>query len=419
MTHVGRHFFSRHPEVVIILAGVAAALHVGKLPPAIPVLRDALGVSLVQAGFLLSLVQLAGMLLGLFVGLAADGWGLRRAMLTGLLTLSVAGTLGSLAQGPQELLVLRACEGFGILLSTMPGPGMIRRLTPLARMQATMGLWGGYMPLGTALAIACGPVAIGLLGWRLWWLTPALVTAAMALWVYLAVAPDPVLATGPVDSAASHDGPLVARLAWLQRVGRTLGAPGPWLVGCCFALYAAQWLAVIGFLPSMAGQAGASSPDMALLLALVALVNIIGNVASGRLLQRGAPPQRLLVVGFATMAVTAVLAFADVPWIGDPQGNLLLRYLAVVMFSTVGGLIPGTLFSLAVRLAPDEGSVSTTVGWMQQLSSFGQFVGPPVVAWVAAQAGGWQWTWMVTASCCAIGIGLAAWMGQEVARGRH
>jgi len=56
----------RHP-----LAGVAAALHVGKLPPALPVLRDVFALTLVEAGFLLSLVQFAGMTLGLVVGLAA------------------------------------------------------------------------------------------------------------------------------------------------------------------------------------------------------------------------------------------------------------------------------------------------------------------------------------------------------------
>ena len=47
----------------VIAAGVVAALHVGKLPPALPVLKDVLGISLLQAGFLLSLVQLAGMTL--------------------------------------------------------------------------------------------------------------------------------------------------------------------------------------------------------------------------------------------------------------------------------------------------------------------------------------------------------------------
>ena len=35
------------PAWLVILAGVCAALHIGKLPPALPVLRDALGVTLV------------------------------------------------------------------------------------------------------------------------------------------------------------------------------------------------------------------------------------------------------------------------------------------------------------------------------------------------------------------------------------
>ena len=50
---------------VVVAVGVACALHIGKLPVAIPPLQAALGLSLVQAGFLLSLVQLAGMSLGL------------------------------------------------------------------------------------------------------------------------------------------------------------------------------------------------------------------------------------------------------------------------------------------------------------------------------------------------------------------
>lgn len=72
------------PAGVVILAGVAAALHVAKLAPALPTLRESLGLSLAQAGWLLSTVQGAGMLLGAVMGVLADGWGLRRCMLTGL-----------------------------------------------------------------------------------------------------------------------------------------------------------------------------------------------------------------------------------------------------------------------------------------------------------------------------------------------
>ena len=85
-----------------------------------------------------------------------------------------------------------------------------------------------------------------------------------------------------------------------------------------------------------------------------------------------------------------------------------IQYAAVLVFSMVGGLVPATLFSLAVRLAPSAETVSTTVGWLQQWSALGQFAGPPLVAWVAAVAGGWQWTGWVTAASSALGLLLAA-----------
>jgi MFS family permease len=119
------------------------------------------------------------------------------------------------------------------------------------------------------------------------------------------------------------------------------------------------------------------------------------------LLQRGWAPRTLLWVGFATMAAAAVLAFAA---LDQPPA---LRYGAVLCFSGVGGLIPGTLFSLALRVAPGDGAVATTVGWVQQWSSAGQFAGPPLAAALAAQFGGWQFTWVVTAAAAALGALLA------------
>ena len=87
------------PALLVILAGVVAALHIGKLPPAIPVLRDALGLTLVQAGFLLSLVQLAGMTLGVVFGVVADTLGSRRSMTLGLVLLAIVSALGGLTRG--------------------------------------------------------------------------------------------------------------------------------------------------------------------------------------------------------------------------------------------------------------------------------------------------------------------------------
>ena len=40
-------------------------------------------------------------------------------------------------------------------------------------------------------------------------------------------------------------------IRWRQRLRRTLQAPGPWWLALSFAVYSGQWLAVIGFLPTI------------------------------------------------------------------------------------------------------------------------------------------------------------------------
>ena len=380
---------------VVILAGVSAALHVAKLPPAIAALQAGLGISLLQAGFLLSLVQLAGMSAGVAFGALADALGLRRSMLIGLLLLSLASAVGGVARDVTWLLLLRAVEGFGFLLVVLPAPGLIRRLVAPQRLNRMLGLWGTYMPFGAALALLAGPAWIDTFGWRSWWWLLAGLSLAMALWLARAV---------PLAPAGTAAPPM----PWLQRLRQTLAARGPWLVALTFAVYAGQWLAVIGFLPTIYLQAGLSGAATGALTALAAAVNMAGNVVSGRLLQAGTQPTRLLNIGFCTMGLAAVVAFAAVDGWALPA---LLRYVAVLVFSLVGGLIPATLFSLAVRLAPSEQTLSTSVGWMQQWSAAGQFCGPPLVAWVASRSGGWQWTWVATGACSLLGLLLASRIG--------
>jgi cyanate permease len=236
------------------------------------------------------------------------------------------------------------------------------------------------------------------------WVILAVVSLAVAGWLLRRVPSDQarraaaagVATTSPTASAA-------ARVQWSQRLRDTLTRSGPWRVAIIFSMYSSQWLAVIGFLPSIYAQAGLSGQLAGLLTAFACLVNVTGNVAAGRLLHRGVCARHLLYAGFVAMGLTAFVAFS--PLTADAP---IVRYLAVVIFSAVGGLIPATLFALAVHVAPNEHTVSTTVGWMQQCSSTGQFLGPPLVAWVAGAAGGWQWTWVITGVASVVGLVLAS-----------
>jgi MFS transporter, CP family, cyanate transporter len=392
------------PSSVIILAGVTAALSIGKLPPAMPVLRDSLHLSLVQAGFLLSLVQLAGMTLGLAMGLLADGIGHKRSMVTGLLVLCAAGVLGGFATDVTSLLALRTLEGVGLLMACMPAPGLLRQVVAPARLGAMLGVWGACMPFGVTVALLFGPAAVAAVGWQGWWWMLAGAALTMALWVMHAVP-----ARAPRTRATS-----TVHHSCMTRLRSTLSARGPWLVAGGFFLYSCQWLAVIGFLPIVYAQAGVAAGVAGALTAIAAAANIAGNVVSGRLLQRGMPPQRLLHIGFGVMGVGALLAFSA---LADNVGPLspLARYAGVLLFSAFGGLIPATLFVLAVKLAPGEHTVSTTVGWMQQCSACGQLAGPPLIGWIAGIAGSWHWTWVFTGSCALAGMFVAATLARSLA----
>lgn len=386
------HTTPRRAAALVVAVGVTCALHIGKLPPAVPALQTGLGVSLVQAGFLLSLVQLAGMCLGLFVGLSADRFGPRRVMLLGLVALALGSAWGGLSQSSAVLLASRALEGLGFLLAVLPAPALIRRHVAEPRLLArALGWWGAYMPLGTALALLAGAPIIEGMGWRVVWLGLSVVSLVAALGLRAGL---------PADPRAR-----VPTAPWGPRLQRTLSAPGPWLVALGFLLYSGQWLAVVGFLPTILAQGGMGGVLAGLLSALAAAVNMAGNIGAGRWIAHGARPLVVLRLAYLTMAAGAVLAFAL-------PGPFWLQYAGVLAFSGVGGLIPGTLFGLAVRLAPGEDTVSTTVGWMQQLSALGQFAGPPLVAWLATQAGGWHLSWLVTGAACVLGL----WVAQLIDR---
>jgi len=294
--------------------------------------------------------------------------------------------LGGFAHDAAALLILRAFEGLGLLLAVTPAPSLIRRLASSRNSDTMLGLWGAYMPFGTAAALLASPWLLHRFGWQsLWWLlaAPSLV---MAVWVWSAVPAD-----GSEHSAAAA--------AWTARLQRTLSSRGAWLMALTFAVYSGQWLAVIGFLPSIYAQAAIAGETAGALTALAAAMNIVGNAAAGRLLQRGVAAPRLLYCGFAAMAAGAALAFMPAL-----HGGAVVQYIAVLIFSMLGGLVPATLFALSVRLAPDGHTVATTVGWMQQLSALGQFTGPPLVAWVANRVGDWHWTWVVTGVFSAAGV---------------
>ncbi|MGQ4479830.1 MFS transporter [Streptomyces sp. SAS_276] len=217
-------------------AGGAAGLRVWKVPPAVPFLRHELSLSLVQAGTLLGIVQLAGMLGGLAVSLLAAMVGERRCPSAGPVLLCVGSTAGGFAWSATPLLVSRAVEGAGLILVAVTGPRLIRRTAPPGRLTTAMGFWGAYQGISTFTGLVVGALVLQVVSWRVWWWGMAV----------LALAPLPRDAAGGVRGAA--DG--------LTRIGRTVRASAPWTAGFVFACCTLPWMAVVGFLPTIYRDGG-------------------------------------------------------------------------------------------------------------------------------------------------------------------
>lgn len=418
------------PDLLVIACGVVVAMQVGKLPAALPALREAFGLSLVQAGFLLSLVQLASMVGGLGLGLLLQRAGLRRGLIGGLLLVAIASAAGPFSASAEALLFWRAIEGLGVLGVALAAPSLLRELVDPQRMSLRMGLWGAYMPSGTGLALLAGPAVMAAVGWSGWWMALALLTLLMAALAAARLGGD----DGPRQAATAqaHAEPRVAgAAAGAASVGKgtvpqpatptapaarsllanTLRSPTPWLLALCFGAYSSQWLAVIGFLPTVYAEAGVPATVAGPLTAMAALVNIVGNVLGGRALHRGHSPYTLLRIGFVTMGLAALGAF------GLPEGvGPAFRYGAVLLFSGVGGLVPATLFALAARSGPEARAMPYVVGLMTQGTGFGQMMGPPAVAWWASMHGGWSMTWVGTGSFALGGLALTGMLARRLGR---
>jgi MFS family permease len=371
---------------VLLLAGVVCAMQIGKVPPALPLLSADLGVDLVASAWILSMFSAVGALSGSVAGAFADRLGARRVTVASLLVMALAAATGGGAHSAALLLVSRALEGAGFVVTVVAIPSLLTAAAIEPDRRFVPSLWGAYMPVGIAVALAAAPPILSALGWRWWWELNAALLAALAL----------ALAW---SNARAHPG----RTRYAEQLPSLFRAsllrPGTRLLALMFACYAFQFLAIMGFLPTILQQRGLSSGAAGGLTALAVIANAAGNLSAGWLFTRGATPRLLMCSGIAVMVVAECVVFSRAlpAW---------LQYFGAVAFSAVGGLVPASIFTAIPRVAPADAR-STTMGIVVQASHIGQLLGPPTVALVAAMVGGWHASPLVLVPVAAIGLAAA------------
>ena len=377
---------------LLVGAGVIGGCHVGKVPAALTVLRAELDLGLVAAGWVISMFNIIGLVTGMTLGALADTAGHRRLMLAGLAVLTLAGLGGALSQNGAMLLVSRLFEGLGFMMTVVAVPSLIVRATRLDDQRLAFGYWAAYMPTGMALMLGLTPFLMAPFGWRGLWVINAVLAAVFAVTL--------LIATKPLARPASAR-PKVTFAAIARDIKDTVTAPGPIVLALGFGVYALQYIAVFGFLPTvMVEQEGLTPSVAAALTAFAIFMNVPGNILGGVLQQRGM--SRAMAIALASI----VMGLCDIG-IYEPSLAFWPRYALAVILSLVGGIMPTALFSGAPVLARSPRLVATTNGLIMQGSNLGQAIGPPAIAALAASLGTWRWSPLVLTSCALAGVALA------------
>ena len=180
-----------------------------------------------------------------------------------------------------------------------------------------------------------------------------------------------------------------------------LKQPGAVLVAMCFAIYAAQHISMMAWLPTYMREEYNASPLFAATVpAVVLLFNAGGNWMSAWAMGRGMQSWLLLFVGALGMGLTQFGVFST---------SLAeeLRLACALMFGIFGGMIPAAALGSVAVYTPAPAQIGTMNGLMVMGTNAGMLFGPPSLAAVRASTGSWNDVIWLVATIAAVGVMLA------------
>ncbi|QOV33328.1 MFS transporter [Streptomyces ferrugineus] len=358
----------RRVIALVYLAGVSAAVALGRFVPLETGVRDGFGLSLSAFGWLVSGITVVAACLAMPAGLWVARHDVGRVLSAGLGVMLLGGVLEVMAPAAVVLYGARVLEGVGYLAVVVTGPLVLSaRCGPATRHRA-LALWSTFVPVGMAVASAVGALG-GTVGWR--------VAGALTLVPGLAALAG---ASGRLTGIRGEAG---------DRRVRHGGGIGPVLrLSLSFALIALLGVTAVALLPSLATDRSVGSTVGGVTAAVVSLAGVPGGLLAGLLLGRGVRP-RALSAAVLVLPCAAVVTYQVTPWAAVIAGAAVLQF--------TGGLVLAVLYAGVPSVARTPYELGRGYGLLNQAGSVGTLLGPPAFGFAVTRAGWTSATVLVTA----------------------
>jgi len=356
--------------VLLYLAGCTTALHIGKIPSAIPLLQEQWQLSLTQSGLLISLYSMLIASCGFALGILIRRVGYVSIAVLGIGIVGVGGCIGAFAESLPQLLFGRVFEGLGWIIAVIVMPSMLSALSKPKDKAFVTAAWASFLPVGASTMLLVAPKLQVIGGWQLSWLVASVMSLIAAIVVYIVTRRyrhKLIELSGQPDNRSFMD----------------LAQWKVWLLSACFLAYSFCYIPLLSFFPLLLVENSDYSLRLvSTITALVLLSNAVGSMTMGFLLRRGYRYLPLLLTGFIGSGIAAFFVF-------HPSSSPMLRVLAAFAYSGVSGTIPGLLFSTMPTFARKPSSIGLLVGLMMQMSGMGMLFGGVVVPGAVEKFGSW------------------------------
>jgi MFS family permease len=382
---------------ILIFAGVITALQIGKAAIAVPILQRELALTLVAASWIVGAYGVLGAVAGLPAGILSSLVSARTTLIAGLAVAGIGSVAGAFAESGAILIATRVLEGCGSLAASLAIPRLLRAVTAPKDLEPVLAMFAAHLPFGSVVMMLAAPHAMSF-GWQGLWLINGAIVLGYAL----------VIAGVRLDEApAAPAAPSV-----LTNIGAVLGTPGPVLLALAFGTYTFQYLALAGLLPALlVDRMGLSIAAAGTVSAIAVAANAVGNMSAGALLRLGVPVWSIMAGAFAFVGLAAVGIFSDAAPV------VLVAALAAASLGLTG-LIPGSIYAAAPRIAPTSAMLAIALGLINQVTNIGNLAGPTAMAFTVESLG-WGGAPLLFAGVAVTGVTIALLLRNVLRGARH
>ncbi|MGE0518224.1 MAG: MFS transporter [Candidatus Binatia bacterium] len=361
--------------LVLLVQAVATMGPLG-MPAIAPMIRDALDLSLPQAGSFLSAFHAAPIVMSLAAGPIADRFGLGFSIVLGQALIAFGFAGASLSSSFPVLIAMVALGGVGFGLLNPATTTAVIRWFPPAQRATVVGVKQVGLPLGGALgALLLPPVAL-LVGWRLA-LAASAAAIVLATACTLLIYRDPPAPERPAGTASAP-----RRSVFRDR--------DIWCVAISSLVFAGVQTVWMGYLVLYLRDIGVGMALAAALLGQAQIAGVVARLVFGVLSDRLFGGRRRIVLVLA--ACGSMLCTLGLACTGDNSSAAWLSAL-VLGFGFFGIGWNGVQHALIAELA-GPANAATAIGLGLATSSFGVVVLPPIFGWAVDWTGTYRDAWL-------------------------